>query len=275
VEEDDDRPPASPPARERQLEEEQTALLRLWKNEWRAAGWDPVVLTRDDLPDATSLPRVAAANDAPDDPDPAGLDKWKAMAQVGGGSYASVHVYPLTLPTPPLANPHDNVLTLHERVAPTLLSGTAAAWARVGSYLRDHWRQSQRHARTPQQAQQQDGRPSSALAFWTDTLGLLALLDEQAAPPSTNDERSDLMLRVAAHVASPRAVVKGADDCVQRPLRAAWAVHVGARQAMLLTGVPDPEWRLPGQRHLLAHHWMAQWYAYCGLGYNATATPTS
>jgi hypothetical protein len=41
------------------------------------------------------------------------------------------------------SNDSDNVLALHARVAPTLVSGTAAAWARVGSYLREHWRQTQ------------------------------------------------------------------------------------------------------------------------------------
>jgi hypothetical protein len=184
-------------------------LLLFWKEAWIEAGWDPVVLT------------ASSENN----------NKYEAMASAGGGRYCGYDVFPLVLQNETsLVIQNDDSLTLHQAVAPTLMSGSALAWQRMAAALESH-----RHWTLVGQG----GK------FWTDTLALVDFSYNSSFP-------LHIQRNVLEKVEYP------VDYCFSRPARTKWVVQVGMLQLQRSRSIPA-YLRLPKHRVTVAREWLAQW----------------
>jgi hypothetical protein len=113
-------------------------LIRVWKQSWSDAGWDPRVLTEDDAkrhPDYTHLRAMV------DRMDTGSYDKlcflrWLAMSAAGGGWMGDYDVFPLhDFRDDGLELPNNGELTIHNRLCPSLVSGVENEWDRMAKRL--------------------------------------------------------------------------------------------------------------------------------------------
>jgi hypothetical protein len=242
------------------------------------------------------------------------LHKWMAMSAGGGGWYCDYDVFPLisaaaweeqrttttttttsstsrkaTTSTPQQQQPaNDDILTLHETVAPTLVSGSAQAWRQMTVALMEHAKvvasslSSSYHHSSSQQQQQPHAPNNLAGLFWTDTLALLDIRHDGAVPMKTTRsvrqaDASWLLLlgnhhngtshnHAAAAAATTRntttTIPSSTSRCPKlKPKQ--WVVHFGPLTLQRSSSVPS-HWRLPKHRLTLARLWMQQWMDLCG-----------
>lgn len=114
---------------------EELALVDLWKTSWERAGWEPVVLTPDSLPDdAETRARMKLYARLPSR-NKRHLDKWcfarwLAVAAAGGGVMSDYDVINYGL-----APFEPGRLTIHSGTVPCLVSGTAGEFLRVAAWF--------------------------------------------------------------------------------------------------------------------------------------------
>eukprot|EP00565_Helicotheca_tamesis_P006580 CAMPEP_0185736310 /NCGR_PEP_ID=MMETSP1171-20130828/27498_1 /TAXON_ID=374046 /ORGANISM="Helicotheca tamensis, Strain CCMP826" /LENGTH=339 /DNA_ID=CAMNT_0028406871 /DNA_START=120 /DNA_END=1136 /DNA_ORIENTATION=+ len=140
--------------------ESNEAMLNLWRAAWKAAGWEPVVLTMKDAmnhPDFENFNHTLSTDMPFGGYDVVCFLRYLAMAQAGGGWMADYDVFPLN----PLEKggsmahlPNNGKFTLYEKqlvgpgAVPSLVSGRQTEWERVAHLLyesalehreADHW----------------------------------------------------------------------------------------------------------------------------------------
>lgn len=230
-------------------DEDDEALLDFWKQAWKAAGWEPRVLT---LQDAKKHPlyhefQNELDNLCIDEFGRLSLLRWIALAAAGGGWMADYDAFPLRDFSNDVLDNNGEV-TIYEAVAPVVVSGSVNALTVMAKYLLQH---ATSHGRASQ----------NRLSFWTDTLGLLTAWRD---PNCT--------LHVKKDIVDGRKALTGnsltSEDCNKRPFRGEHFIHVSHFAMMEAPGVA-PELRLPRHRLTVAKQWLPEWIAICG-GLNAT-----
>lgn len=112
-------------------QQDEMALLELWKESWQAMGWEPIVLDESDVRFDDEAMAMASAFTKLPSINKKNLDyccylRWLAVAQAGGGFMCDYDVINYGFV------PRDaGELTLYERSVPCLVSGTAAEFMRV------------------------------------------------------------------------------------------------------------------------------------------------
>jgi len=124
-----------------------TYALELWKEKWYKAGWEPIVLTRQNAEQSPFWKDELSGNHWPH----VLLHKWMTMAD-RGGYMCDYDVYPLAPPPTTIELSNDDALLVHQTLAPTMVSGSAMAWRVMTQSLIEHFKVSK--------------------GFWTDTLAL-------------------------------------------------------------------------------------------------------
>ena len=237
-------------------------LLQFWNDSWYQAGWNPVVLSQQDaLRMETALYGERHARSLHDTLAELApytrmlLHRWMAMSERGGW-YCDYDVFPLfSLKHHPQA--HDffdlpsSVLTLHEMVAPTLVSGSAAAWQNMTRRLIKHaWLDRQGKERS----------------FWTDDLALLDIRYE-----ARGVEDDDSVMRVARNVVQADRVLgllhfdqAESDSTPTCPAvkKNRWVVHYSPLALQRAVDLPS-NLRLPRHRLTLAREWLPKWMSLC------------
>lgn len=224
------------------------ALLEFWKHTWKAAGWEPRVLTLQDTKQHSLYESFQKELDdlCMDEFGKLSLLRWLAMAATGGGWLVDYDVFPLRdFHADDINTLNKGELTIYEALAPILVSGSPEAWLDTTKFLLDH---ATSHGRASQ------GR----LSFWTDTLGLLSAWRDPNCTLHVKKEVLDGRKAFFEQALTP-------EDCNKRPFRGKRVVHLG-HFAMLEAPI-SPELRLPRHRLTVAKQWLPRWVAACG---NAT-----
>jgi len=116
-------------------------VLQLWKDEWEAAGFDPVVLTMDDAekhPDFEDVRDIMLPLHGETGYDSLCFYRWFAMAAAGGGWMSDHDTYPLNFPLEfGLELPNEGTFTSFQRHIPALMSGSQDEWNRVSKLVID------------------------------------------------------------------------------------------------------------------------------------------
>ena len=225
--------------------EDDADLLDFWKDTWKAAGWEPRVLT---LKDAKKHPLYQSFQKQLDDlcMDEFGklsLLRWLAMAATGGGWLVDYDAFPLRdFRTDRIDNLNKGELTIYEAVAPVLVSGSANAWLDAAKFLLED---AKSHGRAA------EGR----LSFWSDTLGILSAWRH---PNCTLHVKKDVLDGRKAFTDQDFTL----EDCDKRPFRGKRVVHFG-HFAMLEAPI-SPELRLARHRLTVVKEWLPKWIAACG-----------
>eukprot|EP00545_Synedropsis_sp_CCMP1620_P009584 CAMPEP_0119013438 /NCGR_PEP_ID=MMETSP1176-20130426/8450_1 /TAXON_ID=265551 /ORGANISM="Synedropsis recta cf, Strain CCMP1620" /LENGTH=381 /DNA_ID=CAMNT_0006966529 /DNA_START=368 /DNA_END=1513 /DNA_ORIENTATION=- len=115
-------------------------LLKSWTRAWRQAGWNPIVLDEQDAmkhPEYNKI-KVLVEQTGAGAYNQLCFLRWLALAQVGGGWMSDYDVFPLH----DFRNegdikhlPNKGTLTLHNRLCPSLVSGSGAEWLRVAKEM--------------------------------------------------------------------------------------------------------------------------------------------
>jgi len=121
-------------------EEQEDAVLQLWKDEWYRAGFDPVVL---DIGDAKKNPYFSEVQEIIHNlKTPLNgynalcFYRWLAMAASGGGWMSDHDTYPTNIRPLDMAQlPRMGAFTSFEQHIPSLMAGTAEEWDRVSRLL--------------------------------------------------------------------------------------------------------------------------------------------
>jgi len=117
------------------------AVLQLWKDEWTAAGFNPVVLTMGDAekhPDFNEVKDIMIPLHGETGYDSLCFYRWFAMATAGGGWMSDHDTFPLNFPLElGFKLPNDGTFTSFQRHIPALLSGTKDEWNRVSKLVLD------------------------------------------------------------------------------------------------------------------------------------------
>jgi hypothetical protein len=230
--------------------EDHEALLDLWKTTWAKYGWDPVILTNENVerhPDYfhfhQRLQRLHL-----DSFGEVLFHRWFAMVSVGGGWFADYDVFPIK------ASNDDNfglalpsVMTVFDIIAPTLAAGEM-----------EHWNMTLNHLLNDaiQNTVENDTIPTpKQFHFWTDALGILNLLRDYKLP-SIRSER-----RVALPYGQKDPLFSDT-GCDSKPFRGRWAVHFGPEVLQSAPNIP-PEKRHPKYRAQLAKEWLDLWESKC------------
>jgi hypothetical protein len=220
-------------------------FLYYWKQSWFLAGWDPVVLTKEDA--MRSVNNLSFDYQQPSSWSRMLLHKWMAMSERGGWM-CDYDVFPLyhyrndsyVLP---------DVLTLHEAVAPTLVSGTAGAWQQGTLALLRHYH---------------DNNGNSS--FWTDTLALLDLRHDE-----------NLSMRIERHVVQADLIFSSSLDDEESicaaisKKRKKWVIHFGPLTLQRAVQLPE-HLRFPQHRVTVARDYMDKWERYCNRNETEAAT---
>ena len=290
-------------------------MLQFWNLTWSEAGWEPIILTREDV--------VMNDDDYNNDDDFISimnkkyhdgnhtqqllsawskmlLSRWMAVAQKGGGWYCDYDVFPLysysellllqnktslsaSSPSQEVVVAVSNVLTLHEVVAPTLVSGSASAWRDMAQALMEHALHDVRSGSSIHNKQ-------AKTSFWTDTLALLDIRHEGLLNSNKkrqlrrkNESLWFPELRTVRHVVQADRVMdllllpsttttaddvtSGANRCSSSnnsPLRKIkkqqWVIHFGPLTLQRAPNLPTGIQRIPSHRLQLARAWMQQWW---------------
>jgi len=120
--------------------------LRVWSEWWRAAGFEPVILSESDArqhPAYASLRKLYLTLPTVNNPEYelACFMRHLAMAAVGGGWLSDYDTVPLRMRAPAA---FDAAYTVHGGFVPALVSGSATEWERVAWLLgRVPWQQNQ------------------------------------------------------------------------------------------------------------------------------------
>lgn len=257
-------------------DDEDDELLRIWKDRWESAGYNPVVLAADDL----GLDRNAVVSNTKDEEqsssrhsicpksrfsgvlsklDALHLDdfcnvlfrRWIAMAAVGGGWYSDYDNFPLrSFSTSdealPDNLPNDGKLTIYNIGAPTLASGTRDQWLDTLEALLDDAKDHCVKAHQNQLA-----------CFYTDSLAIHSLLMEG----------NEFAPKTARHVAIPfdkndPVSLEDPQLCGSKQFRSKRTVHFGPGVLQRGRHTP-PEDRLPKHRSKLAKNWLNKWNSLC------------
>jgi len=116
-------------------------LLRLWKDEWTRAGFNPVVLTLDDAkrhPDFEEVETKMALLHGKRDYNALCFYRWLAMAASGGGWMSDYDTFPMNFPIEvALKLPNGGMFTSYQRHIPALMSGSEDEWNRVSKLVID------------------------------------------------------------------------------------------------------------------------------------------
>lgn len=269
------------------LPQDHQDLLELWKSSWYEAGWDPIVLTAESLPNGGhdesggNPPSQAKSSEQGRDQHSKQqhrhhsrnqhitwsqmlLRKWIAMSSRNasdGGWMCDYDVLPLfqnaTTGTPsPIWDLHSAefpaTITLHEAFAPTLVVGTADAYRDVTQALLRHFQQ---HA-------------SSSSSFWTDSMALYELHYDHGLPMNVKRHvaSADTWLRydwrnndAPGSANQTTIMMEPTNDPSMEKLcslyQKRWVIHISPISLQRAASIPN-EWRSPRKRIQLAHHIM-------------------
>jgi len=117
------------------------AVLELWKEEWTAAGFEPVVLTLEDAkrhPDFEEVEKKMIPLHGKTGYDSLCFYRWLAMAASGGGWMSDHDTFPVVFPVDQgLELPNGGTFTSFQGHIPALMSGSEDEWNRVSKLLID------------------------------------------------------------------------------------------------------------------------------------------
>lgn len=249
-------------------------LRQLWSQEWRAAGWEPVVLTLETAQQHAEYDRFQVALDRLHlHPwNQALFRRWMAVSQAGGGWHVDSDVFPLKRQDATLTATYTSTLTststlmtLYQTVAPTMASGSAHAWSRTVldtldravEHVRGQYTTTTNATASQQQVRQQPYN------YWTDTLGLLQLLDNNTYRYPITTQRRVLPIEQAPPVET-------ASDCLHKRYQKHWVVHFGPGGVQLLPHTKQGQWQV-NDRAAVAREWLDRWRAVCDTNASASA----
>lgn len=229
-------------------DEADAKLLLTWKSAWRAAGWNPKILT---LEDAQTHPDYEELDEKLDlDVVPFGYyDKlcfmrWLAMASVGGGWMSDYDTFPLR-GLEDTSIPNGGKLTLYDTVraggVPSVVSGSAEEYARIAKLLLIN---------TMKKGVQEK--------FWSDMLALHDIHQEDSSVFNVKDEvlKGEKALTGKGNLNSFR-------DC-NVLVGGNWAVHFSHHsitEGIALGLLPREDSAL--DRPQVAHDWLSEWADSC------------
>jgi len=111
--------------------EDELALINVWRRSWAKAGWNPVVLGEDDLPDDADARRLKRGFHSQPTQIKPGMEyswfvRWLAVAHQGGGFMCDYDVINYSFPPREVGD-----MTVYERHVPCLVSGTSEEFLRI------------------------------------------------------------------------------------------------------------------------------------------------
>jgi len=119
-------------------EDDELALIDVWKKSWSRCGWEPVVLDQSHLPDDPEARRLLRAfRKQPTRLRPgmayASFARWLAVAEQGGGFMCDYDVINYSFTPLPVGE-----ITVFERHVPCLVSGTPEEFMRICRLFADY-----------------------------------------------------------------------------------------------------------------------------------------
>lgn len=119
-------------------QDEEIALIDLWKKSWALRGWEPVVLDESNLPDDPDAKKLMRAfKKQPTRLRPgmayASFARWLAVAAQGGGFMCDYDVMNYSFMPHPVGE-----ITVYERHVPCLVSGTRDEFLRICRLFADY-----------------------------------------------------------------------------------------------------------------------------------------
>lgn len=263
-------------------DDEDSNLLRFWKERWEEAGYTPVILTAENA----TFPQQLRNNNTnfnhhQSDPlpfpeeryesvrsklDALPLDdfgkvlfrRWLAMASVGGGWFSDYDNFPLwnrshdgeggqELRQGQLHN--GGKMTVHDILSPTLASGSGNEWLDTLDALLD---EANHHCPLARRESE-----DSLDCFYTDSLSIHSLTaSHHPLAPKTN--------RKVALPFDKNDPVSFDDPklCSSKDFRTKHTIHFGPEALQRGRHVP-PNYRLPKHRSRLAGDWLERWQTLC------------
>ena len=219
-------------------DEDDDQLLYFWNQTWHEAGWTPVILTKEDAERHADFRNIQEETFAADSFAKVLVNRWLAMAAVGGGWYADYDVFPLREFSS--ENQAMKQMTVHDICSPTLASGSADEWLLTLQTLLEEARERY-----------------STSSFWTDCLGITRLIS------NNHQHRPKTEKRVAMpYDRNDPVISNNSADCSARNFRSRWVVHFGPTMLQTAKSVP-PSKRHPKYRLALAKDWLSRWNEIC------------
>lgn len=241
------------------------ALVEFWKEAWADAGFEPRVLT---LADAKKHKWFIPINYMMEHTLLDGYNKmcihrWLAMAAVGGGWMSDYDTFPLRNfgpQTDPL--PNDGALTVHDRMVPDLVSGSADEYVRIAQGIIEDLLGEDQKVRLEVKANPPKNKKRRSYTRWSDQMSLAKWLETK---PEFFKAETHVMIRAFEQDDEVLGQGWSAKKCQERTPESIWAVHFSHEA---IKRALDKNRLHSGQtmdnRAEIAREWVATWKKSCG-----------